>query len=534
MIPWGDTMATPNATAMPVQLVLQGGGAKLIALLAAMEAVEELEAQGRIAVTRLCGTSAGAIAACLFAARVPMKEARKSFESHFKGKIKDLFPIPSNKSFLYSTYKEKTIWETEPILKFLETIFGNKKLAELVVPAAVVVSDLSNARPLILSSWDKGEQGRRVADALLDSMALPFFFRIWRDDGPVLVDGGISNNLPSSVLLDVDVSHLSLEERLQQGEIFGLTFPKEAAQPISGAKDFTVALIGTAIDTAADRERARLGGRLHEIRTSLTTLDFEEALNIPERDFQEIKSRAAEFFLRQADQSRKRWIHYDFWKENNLPILQSLWQVYKGQHGSVENIRYKSCRNVWEARGLDHPEDTDRYETEVVFSVGKEPLYCQSIGVAQEMATFLGQMEFEVFDDNSDEKIEYHALPARDPTAPQMRKLLFHYLPALPKESGPYQLNFTESIKDSSKKLLLGEKDTFTYTTRRADGPVESIELILLFPSNVKISWEWIGTAGEQIKRLKVSKEPAYNWLGWRAKNWPGNTKFGVSLWKQP
>lgn len=63
---------------MPIQLVLQGGGAKLIALLAAMEAVEELEANGRIVVTRLCGTSAGAIAACLFAARVPMKEARGS------------------------------------------------------------------------------------------------------------------------------------------------------------------------------------------------------------------------------------------------------------------------------------------------------------------------------------------------------------------------------------------------------------------------------------------------------------------------
>jgi predicted acylesterase/phospholipase RssA len=527
-------MATGNTTAMPVQLVLQGGGAKLIALLAAMEAVEELEAQGRIAVTRLCGTSAGAIAACLFAARVPMKEARKSFDSHFKGKIKDLFPIPSNKSFLLSTYREQTIWRTEPILKFFEAIFKNTTLADLDVPAAVVVSDLSNTKPLILSSWDKAARERRVADALLDSMALPFFFRIWQATGPVHVDGGICNNLPSSVLLDVDVSHLLLEERLRQGEIFGLTFPKEAAQQISGAKDFMVALIGTAIDTAAERERARLGGRIHEIQTSLTTLDFEAALSIPERDYKEIKSRAALFFRGHANQSRKRWIHYDFWKENNLPILQSLWQVYKGQQGSVENIRYESCRSVWEARGLDDPENTDRQETEIVFRVGKEPLYCQSIGVAQEMATFLGQMEFEVFDDNSDERIEYHVLPARDPAAPQMRKLLFHYLPGLPKESGPYHLNFTESIKDFSKKLLLGE-DTFIYSTRRADGPVKCIELILLFPSNVKIGWEWIGAPGEQMKRRPsgVSKEPAYDWLGWRGKNWPGNTQFGVRLWKQ-
>jgi predicted acylesterase/phospholipase RssA len=517
---------------MPVQLVLQGGGAKLIALLAAMEAVEELEAQRRISVTRLCGTSAGAIAACLFAARVPMKDARKSFASHFKGKVKGLFPIPSNTEFLFRTYKERTIWRTEPVLKFFEDLFKDRTLADLVVPAAVVVSDLTNTTPLILSSWDEKTRKRRVADALLDSMALPFFFRIWRADGPVHVDGGICNNLPSSVLLDADVSHLPLEERLQQGEIFGLTFPKEAAQQISGAKDFMVALMGTAIDTATERERARLGGRIHEIQTSLTTLDFEEALNIPDRDFEEIKSRATVFFQSQADQSRKRWIHYDFWKENNLPILQSLWEVYKGQHGSIENIRYESCRSVWEARGLDHPENSDSQATEIVFSVGKEPLYCQSIGVAQEMATFLGQMEFEMFD-NSDERIEYRVLPARDPTAPQMRKLLFHYLPGLPKESGPYHWIFTESIKDFSKKLLQGEKDTFVYSTRRADGPVKSIELILLFPSNVKIGWEWIGDAGEQMKRRPkgILKDAAYDWLGWCAKDWPANTRFGVNLW---
>ena len=182
-------MATRNAKAMPIQLVLQGGGAKLIALLAAMEAVEELEAAGRIVVTRLCGTSAGAIAACLFAARVPMAKARKSFENHFKGKIDKLFPIPSNKSFLLKTYQEQTIWQTGPILKFFQEIFQSKTLSELGVPAAVVVSDLSNTKPLVLSSWDKETQGRSVADALLDSMALPFFFRIWQADGPVHVVG---------------------------------------------------------------------------------------------------------------------------------------------------------------------------------------------------------------------------------------------------------------------------------------------------------------------------------------------------------
>jgi predicted acylesterase/phospholipase RssA len=40
----------------PIQLALQGGGAKVIALMAAMEALENLK--DKVKVTRICGTSA--------------------------------------------------------------------------------------------------------------------------------------------------------------------------------------------------------------------------------------------------------------------------------------------------------------------------------------------------------------------------------------------------------------------------------------------------------------------------------------------
>ena len=60
---------------MPVQLALQGGGAKLMALLAAMEGVQEMD-EKQLKVTRLSGTSAGAIVACLYAAGIHMDVAR--------------------------------------------------------------------------------------------------------------------------------------------------------------------------------------------------------------------------------------------------------------------------------------------------------------------------------------------------------------------------------------------------------------------------------------------------------------------------
>ena len=49
--------------AMPLnlQLAIQGGGAKIVALMATMEAIDDLQQSGKLRVTRIAGTSAGAL-----------------------------------------------------------------------------------------------------------------------------------------------------------------------------------------------------------------------------------------------------------------------------------------------------------------------------------------------------------------------------------------------------------------------------------------------------------------------------------------
>ena len=66
---------------IPIQLAIQGGGAKITYLLAALESVQALERGGLLRVTRIAGTSAGAIAGALYAAGVDMRRARDAFES---------------------------------------------------------------------------------------------------------------------------------------------------------------------------------------------------------------------------------------------------------------------------------------------------------------------------------------------------------------------------------------------------------------------------------------------------------------------
>jgi predicted acylesterase/phospholipase RssA len=88
-------MAPSRNGPLDVQIALQGGGAKLFSLLVAMREVERLEGRikepdpaedgsaslpaqalepPKIRVTHIAGTSAGAIVAALYAARVPMDD----------------------------------------------------------------------------------------------------------------------------------------------------------------------------------------------------------------------------------------------------------------------------------------------------------------------------------------------------------------------------------------------------------------------------------------------------------------------------
>jgi predicted acylesterase/phospholipase RssA len=94
----------PRHGVLDVQIALQGGGAKLFSLLVAMKEVERLEGRSNesddtkeapsIRVTHVAGTSAGAIVAALYAARVPMKAVLNRLE-HLT--LDDL--LPSFKQF---------------------------------------------------------------------------------------------------------------------------------------------------------------------------------------------------------------------------------------------------------------------------------------------------------------------------------------------------------------------------------------------------------------------------------------------------
>jgi predicted acylesterase/phospholipase RssA len=155
-----------------VQLAIQGGGAKLCGLLAAMQALQKLERDGVIEVTRLAGTSAGSIAAALFAADVDIKTVRALIIAQRK-KLAKLFPTPRWLGYAKVLLTGKPIVDISPLRKELDTILRKHGVTlfrdlrkQPKKPLIVVTTDVTNG-----SAHTLGQDEENVVGAVVDSCA---------------------------------------------------------------------------------------------------------------------------------------------------------------------------------------------------------------------------------------------------------------------------------------------------------------------------------------------------------------------------
>lgn len=223
------------AQAQSVGLVLSGGGAKGIAHIGVIQALEDND----IPIDYITGTSMGAIVGGLYASGYSPKEMMqllnsKEFVNWSTGVInQDLTyyfdkstrtPAFLNVNFAIkdSTAKASNIIPSSLInpipmnFGFMELFAPysaqcNNDFNNLFVPFRCVASDVFNKREIICSKGDLG-------DAIRASMSFPLVFKpIYKGDVP-LFDGGIYNNFPVNVMqtdfapefiLGIDVSTAS-------------------------------------------------------------------------------------------------------------------------------------------------------------------------------------------------------------------------------------------------------------------------------------------------------------------------------------
>lgn len=204
-----------TSTAQKVGLVMSGGGARGLAHIGVIKALEE----NNIPIDYVAGTSMGAIIASLYAMGYSPEEmeeiiASEKFKRWYSGKMSkdDIFYFRRNEErpdILNLRIETKDsirlvmptlnlIDPTQMNLGFLE-IFSAANAAcksnfdSLMVPFRCVASDVYNKKQIIYSDGD-------LSDAIRASMTFPLVFKPIKKDSVLVYDGGIYNNFPADVM----------------------------------------------------------------------------------------------------------------------------------------------------------------------------------------------------------------------------------------------------------------------------------------------------------------------------------------------
>jgi NTE family protein len=208
-----------------IALVLSGGGARGGAHIGVIKALQEL----RVPIDAIAGTSIGAIVGGFYVSGMTVEDMQKLVESlewedaflnvtprklkSFRRKRDDYTYLVNQKPGLnggqFQLPAGLVQGQVFDMVISRETLRASqvKTFDDLAVPFRAVATDLATGRPVVLESGD-------LARSLRASMSIPAALTPVEIDGRLLVDGGVSMNLPigvaqkmgADVIIAVDVS----------------------------------------------------------------------------------------------------------------------------------------------------------------------------------------------------------------------------------------------------------------------------------------------------------------------------------------
>ncbi|WP_299019084.1 patatin-like phospholipase family protein [uncultured Photobacterium sp.] len=197
-----------------VGVVLGGGGAKGAAHIGVLKALEEMQ----VPVDYIVGTSMGAYVGGLYATGMSADEIASllttvDWEKGYQDRVlrsdrrvrekqqEDRYQVSSEIGFDFWELKApKGLVQGQSMGEILRATSGNlpelKSFDRLPIPFRAVATDIENLEPVVL---DRGD----LAEVMQASMSIPGLLPPMELGDKLLVDGGITNNLPISVVKEM-------------------------------------------------------------------------------------------------------------------------------------------------------------------------------------------------------------------------------------------------------------------------------------------------------------------------------------------
>ena len=161
-------------------LALSGGAARGLAHVGVLQALDE----AGIPVACIAGTSAGSLAGAVYAAGIRGQQ------------LADLALTVRWRNVTHPAWSPLGFFSFAPLQSYLVQLLGDLTFAQLAIPYAAVAADLHTGQAVVLKEGS-------VALAVRASCTVPMLVTPVKIGGRSLVDGGIANNLPISLVRDL-------------------------------------------------------------------------------------------------------------------------------------------------------------------------------------------------------------------------------------------------------------------------------------------------------------------------------------------
>lgn len=552
-----------------LQVVFQGGGARLCSLMAAAEATQELQKEGLITVTRVAGTSAGAIAACMLASGIDIAAYRARIKQLGTRSLPHIAPARHPWGNYYRAVRGYPIYNESSFRSFLSELFSvNGKFVEYLdelpisqrqLSVLLFATDILNGDLVTYSSQrppDSTLPRHRLIDTLADTCAIPFVFRSFNRTASTIVDGGILANFPADLLIG---SCPTL------GEIVGFSFERtQAPQAATSALGYAKSLLFAAMDHSIRKSVQGLGpGRVLFIKTDIETLDFAKSLShgLGEDHSGRVQLQA-EKFIRGVVHRIEESVRTDSGTVSISPsepaatlpdIMGRLYEFHESTFDPTA-VRIKRITIYVYANSLlgdgDMVNGGDDVETEIEIEPIGKGIKSYRIGMASRGESPVnGIMNYRMVDKNG-VKIKASAFPVTkaDPGDP-LRKmhhliLIFHER-LVPDGDGPYKLSTSWTTYGAVDGLVNAkvQQDRISWTSSQAS-LIDRFEIVCFIPKRVgrivledlpldqRPKGQWV--SGQQMDDTMLGNlrapRPAFDPYGWYAKELRQGETTGVLL----
>lgn len=528
--------------AIDIQVALQGGGAKIYALIAAMEELHRAAEDGKIRITRIAGTSAGAIVGSLYAAGIDPLTMRTSFAAL---PLEGILGLADRPSFIAQmrlarrVLKGRPLANDKPISDLLEELFDRKlnlgrraRLKDLPIPLLLAAADVSQRERIVYDSTHEGEKD--VVACVMDSCAIPFFFRGPGQGSQTLVlDGGLAENLPTDLLGS---------EVAKYGRVVAISFLDSTRSTPQTTLALAAALLDTAISSSV--ARAKTTGNISVIELNpygVGTFDFRQAQNIlrirsGEYDNARLRTRD---FISELVSSRGRVVSNTRWESSDPVTMDQILRIHRQQQGP-RKFKHYSVRLRLVANSLLQEGDEDFGTRDIIEKTLEFAPTRESIDSILERIIIDGDEKpsnvySEVFDPQG-APVPYQPLPVKALNQPEYGLLLFFTPPLVPRGDGKYLMRVAFRVPRLFPGLVAGgggEPELMSTSVPRADGTADQVELILSVPSNfrpLKFADKPGSQPTEPIPARELPANPGFKALGWKAKEVPQGGSIGVEI----